>query len=46
MPPPITSICFGSLTQLERAGRVDDARIVGQERQLHRLRTGRDDRIA
>ena len=36
---------LGVLAQFERAGRVDDARIVlGQERQLHRLRAGGDDR--
>ena len=34
MPPPITSSRFGTSGELERAGRVHDARVVlGQERQ-------------
>ena len=45
MPPPTTSMRFGIALQLERAGRIDDARIVGHERQLHRLAAGGDDRL-
>ena len=45
MPPPMTSIRFGIDLQLQRAGRIDDARIVGHERQLHRLAAGGDDRL-
>ena len=33
------------LAQLERAGRIDDARVFRHERQLHRLRARRDDRV-
>jgi hypothetical protein len=35
MPPPITSRRRGTPFELQRAGRIDDARIVGQERQTH-----------
>ena len=35
----------GELRQLERAGRIDDARIVGQARQPHRLGAGGDDAL-
>ncbi len=45
MPPPITSIALGDVRQFQRAGRIDHARVVRQERQLHRLRAGGDDRL-
>ena len=46
MPPPMTSRRFGTSAQLERAGRVDDARVVLREAgQLHRLRAGGDDAV-
>ena len=32
MPPPMTSSRFGTPRELERAGGIDDARIVGDER--------------
>ncbi len=35
MPPPITSKRAGDAGQLERAGGIDDARILGPERQPH-----------
>jgi hypothetical protein len=44
MPPPTTSMRLG-LAQFQRAGAVDDARVVGQERQPHRLRAGGDDAL-
>jgi hypothetical protein len=34
------------LAQFQRAGAVDDARVVGQEGQAHRLRAGGDDALA
>ena len=45
MPPPTTSIRFGIDGELQRAGRVEDARIFRHERQLHGLRAGGDDRL-
>jgi hypothetical protein len=45
IPPPITSIRFGIVRELQRAGRVDHARVVGDERQRHRLRAGGDDAV-
>ena len=44
MPPPITSRLRGQI-ELERAGRIDDARVVGQARQAHRLGARRDDAL-
>jgi hypothetical protein len=40
MPPPITSI-LGHARERQGAGGVDDARVIGQERQMHRLRPAR-----
>ena len=45
MPPPMTSSRFGTPLQLQRAGRVDHPRVVGDERQLHRLRARGDDAL-
>ena len=44
MPPPMTSRRSGQV-ELERAGRIDDARIVGQPGQAGRLGARRDDAL-
>src|SRR5207248_5067940 len=36
---------LGDAPKLQRAGGVDDARVLRQERQLHRLAAGGDDRL-
>jgi hypothetical protein len=43
MPPPTISMRPGRVAQFQRAGGVDDARVVREERQAHGLRAGRDD---
>ena len=45
MPPPTTSIRCGELAELERAGRIDDARIARQPRQHRGLAAGGDDAL-
>ena len=45
IPPPITSSRSGTSGKLERAGGVDDPRVVGHVRERDGLRADRDDRV-